>query len=137
MKTLIAVRGVANRGKSASIKEVYLLLKRAYPGAEFEDIFIGADITAIITINGLKVGVESQGDPNSRLFKSLPHFVRRGCQVIICATRTRGETVDLVNKYADRYSVSWLDKSSAPNEDAANRATALKILAMVQSSLGA
>ena len=140
MKTLIAVRGVANRGKSTSIKESYLLLKRAYPKANVEELFIGEDITIIITINGMKVGIESQGDPNSRLFKSLPHFVEMGCHVIICATRTSGKTVDLVNEFADRYTINWLDKSSVPNgheQEAANTVAARKILALAKSALDA
>ena len=37
------------------------------------------------------------GDPNGNLIKgSLARFVKEGCRVIICATRTSGETVDAV-----------------------------------------
>ena len=68
-RTIIAVRGVANQGKSASIKIVYSLLRELYPAAKIEELNIGVDITVVITIDGVKVGIESQGDPNSRLFQ--------------------------------------------------------------------
>jgi hypothetical protein len=44
------------------------------------------------------MGIESQGDPNSRIFKSLPFFVNKECDIILCACRNRGETVWEVEK---------------------------------------
>jgi hypothetical protein len=140
MNTIIAVKGVANRGKSASIKKVCELLKIAYPRADIQQIFIGIDITIIITIEGRKVGIESQGDPNSRLFDSLDRFVKVGCTVIICATRTYGRTVEAVNAQSGQYSIKWLDKQNEPAvhlQNAANDAVATKILHAVQSALAA
>ncbi|OGJ90451.1 MAG: hypothetical protein A2268_03005 [Candidatus Raymondbacteria bacterium RifOxyA12_full_50_37] len=130
MKILIAVRGVANRGKSASIKKAYQLLKSKYSGANFEEIIFKADIKIIITVKGVKVGIESQGDPSSRLFESLKYFVEVGCQVIICATRTRGETFDAVNALAGQYQIKWIDKPNEPNpeqQEAANDTVAHEI----------
>lgn len=137
MKTLIALRGTANQGKSASIKEAYLLLKQAYPNAIVEEIWISVDITIAITINGAKVGIESQGDPNSRLFPSLKHFAKIGCNVIICATRTRGGTVDFVDTLKKQYSIQWLNKSgtSPRGRAAANSATANDIFTRVKLAL--
>ena|SRR5690349_19652351 len=115
MKNLIVVRGVANTGKSESIKIAYQMFKTAYPRAKIQELFVGVDITIIITINGVKVGIESQGDPSSKLFRSLKHFVRTDCQLIICATRTRGGTVDAVNALSRKYEVNWIDKTRIPN----------------------
>ena len=44
------------------------------------------DVKAIMDINGHKVGIESQGDPNGRLKESLSDFVKAKCSIIICAT---------------------------------------------------
>ncbi len=140
MKTLIAVRGVANRGKSASIKNAYALLKAAHPSATVEEMFIGADITVVMTVSGVKVGIESQGDPNSRLFKSLDRFVNIGCKVIICATRTSGKTVHAVNALARQYEIKWLDKPNDPNaheQEAANATVAREIFTMAQAVIDA
>jgi len=139
-KTIIALRGVAKQGKSASIKMAYALLKDAYPNAQVEELYIGVDIAVVITINGVKVGIESQGDPNSRQFRSLDHFVSIGCKVIICATRSRGDTVDAVNALAGKYKIDWYPKSgasSASKQVAANRSVAQQILAAVRAAIDA
>jgi hypothetical protein len=91
----------------------------------------------------VKVGIESRGDPSSRLFKSLETFDKAGCKVILCATRTKGETVKAVEKLslASQYQIVWLYKSGTPNPedwDADNLAFAQqKILAAVRSAIGA
>jgi len=140
MRTIVAVRGVANLGKSASIKKTYQLLKSAYPNAIFDEIVVSTDITIIIAINGVKIGIESQGDPNRRLFSSLNRFVQAGCKVIVCATRSRGKTVEAVNDLANQYQITWFDKQNEPNahaQDAANDAMAKKIFKAVQSAINA
>lgn len=140
IKTIIAIRGVANQGKSASIKIAYSLLKGIYPAAKIEELYIGVDITVVMTIDGVKVGIESQGDPNSRLFQSLDHFVNIGCKVIVCATRSRGATVEAVNSLAGKYRVEWYPKqgmSSESKQAAANQSVAQQIVAAVQAAVDA
>jgi hypothetical protein len=139
-KTIIAGRGVANTGKSATIKIVYSLLKELYPTAIIEELHMGVDLTVVMTIDDLKVGMESQGDPNSRLFNSLDHFVKIGCKVIVCATRSRGATVEAVNSLAGDFLVEWFPKvsiSSASNHEAANRSDAQQIVAAVRAAIDA
>ena len=139
-KTIIAVRGVANKGKSRTIKIVYLLLKELYPTANIEELHIGVDITVVMTIEEVKVGIESQSDPDSRLFKNLKNFVKIGCKVIVCATRSRGATVEAVNSLAGDFRVEWFSKvsiSSASEHEAANRSDAQQIVAAVQAAIDA
>jgi hypothetical protein len=139
-KTIIAVCGVANKGKSRTIKIVYSLLKKVYPTAIVEEHHIGVDITVVMTIDDVKVGIESQGDPNSRLFKNLDRFVKIGCKVIICATRSRGATVEAVNSLAGEFRIEWFPKvsiSSASEHEAANRSDAQQIVAAVQAAIDA
>ena len=73
-KIVIVNKGHAAVGKSSSIKQVYEMLKTLYPSA-VTDIKKDGDITATIDINGVLVGIESQGDPNSRMFATLPDLV--------------------------------------------------------------
>jgi len=73
-----------------------------------------SDVRVVLTINGLKIGIES----GSRLVKeSLNLFVTMGCEVIICATRTSGATVDAVNALQG-FAAHWLEQreQSQPNE---------------------
>ncbi|MFH2033045.1 MAG: hypothetical protein ABIJ40_20830 [Bacteroidota bacterium] len=108
MKKLIALQGTANRGKTSSIKIVYGLIKKQWPKAIIDELNVKSDIKVVMTINGKKIGIESQGDPGSRLPESLDYFVQIGCDVIICATRTRGETVQAVKGLEDKYEICWL-----------------------------
>lgn len=136
--TVIAVRGSANRGKTTSIQLAYSLLRDLYPAAEVEELNIGSDITVVITINGVKVGIESRGDPNSRLFESLNHFVRIGCKVIVCSTRSRGSTVEAVKALDEKYHVEWYSKHAASSErgqTADNHSFAQQIAKAVQAAI--
>lgn len=112
MKILIALKGRANSGKSSTIKTAYGLLKERNPETLNEVFIDGVDIKVIMTIDGIKVGIESQGDPDSRLGESLKDFSIADCKVIVCATRTRGMTVNWVNQQSD-YTPEWLWQYSA------------------------
>src|SRR5580693_7524427 len=97
-KTVIAISGASNQGKSASIKEIVQRITLRFPSAFVDYKINTADVKAIIQIGHVKIGIESQGDPGSRLGASLQEFIKEGCDIIVCATRTRGETVELVNE---------------------------------------
>lgn len=140
-KKVIALRGVAKIGKSRTIKRVYDLLKSKYKSAtrEYEKIS-ATDVRVVLTINGAKIGIESQGDPGGRLEESLSLFVKVACTVIICATRTRGQTVDAVDKLQPSYEVVWLQqnvKSIASEQEASNDAMAKRILGDVEKAISA
>jgi hypothetical protein len=141
MKTLIALRGAGNRGKSTTLSALIELIKAAYPNAKVEETRYKIDVTVVITIGKDKVGVETQGDPNSRLERSLKTFTDIGCKVIVCACRSFGRTVEIVNEAASRgYQVKWVEKASLQDiakQAAANRACARELLAMVQTAIDA
>lgn len=71
-KTIIANWGHAAKGKSETIKQLTKLILENYSDAETKPIQVKyhGDIKVIITIGNCKIGVESQGDPNSRIFSS-------------------------------------------------------------------
>jgi hypothetical protein len=130
-RKVIAVYGASAVGKSTTIKKAYDLLKAKYKTAVIDEIFVGVDIKVVLTINGKKIGIESQGDPGSRLEDSLSLFVNSGCQIIICATRTRGQTVEAVEKLQPEYEVLWLKqerKLTAAEQQASNSAMAKRII---------
>ena len=117
MKKVIALRGCSNIGKSNTIKKSYELLSTKYPNAGKDHEISDVDIRVILTIHGVKVGIESQGDPGGRLAKSLRLFVNFGCKVIVCATRTRGQTVDAVNELESSYEILWIEQISVKISD--------------------
>ena len=114
-KIVIVNKGHAAVGKSSSIYKVYEKLKTLYPSA-VTDIKKDGDITATIDINGVLVGIESQGDPNSRMFVTLPGLVARGCQIIVCACRTSGATKQRVaDLRKDGFDIIWTTNPRNPN----------------------
>ena len=141
MKTILTLRGAGNRGKSTTLGMLIELIKTAYPSATFEEAKFKIDITIVITINGKKVGIETQGDPNSRLGASLQHFIKIGCTVIICASRSYGSTVDLVNAAAaSGYRVKWFEKTKSTNardQLAANREAAKEVFNAFRAAINA
>jgi len=92
-KLVIANRGSKEQGKTSSIREVFDILAAKYPANVYIDY---GDIMATIKIGDVLVGLESQGDPGSRIFDSLEKFVELGCDVIVCACRSYGDTTDAV-----------------------------------------
>jgi hypothetical protein len=135
---VIALRGVANQGKSSSIKQAFDLLKQKLSIDSISHEITGADIRAVLTIGNVKIGIESQGDPGSRLIESLKLFTSLGCQIIICATRTRGATVKAVQDLNPNYTITFINKigeNDVSKQSAANLATANQIVALVQNAL--
>ena len=113
MKKLVIVNwGSSEQGKSSSLKQVFARLSK-YPHL----IMINnGDIKAIVNIDGVKVGVESQGDPNSRMFASLDDFVNEGCDIIVCASRCWGATVDKVSSLKQYgYEILWTQNDRTEN----------------------
>jgi hypothetical protein len=123
-KTVIANKGLSEQGKSASIKLATQEILKKFNNAVYQaylvdikektitksDLNNKGDITVIIEIDGIKIGIESQGDPQSRIFLSLPFFVQNECDIIICACRNRGDTVWEVEKLHDNnnYDIIWV-----------------------------
>jgi Ni2+-binding GTPase involved in maturation of urease and hydrogenase len=135
MKTVIGLYGPANTGKSATLKKVYELLKAKHPNAPVTHEIINHDVRAIININGHRIGFESHGDPVSRIFTSISMFAREECDLIVCATRTRGRTVVAVESLKPQYSIKWIPKIREPDEaqhEQINKALATDILKQIQ-----
>ena len=114
MGNLFALYGRANCGKSETIRNIFDQLKMKYPTAQINQIYFGSDIKVIIKgIKGLSIGIESMGDPNSRLKQSLIDFENNGCDIIFCASRTRGMTVDWINSHSKKYTIDWTAQKHA------------------------
>ncbi len=119
-RNVVAVWGHAQQGKTGVIKRIARLIIRYYPEAEvlIGDIDAEGDIQLIIKIGKIKIGIESQGDPNSRLFESLPLFIEEECVLIICATRTSGATVNKVDELAGHgYQITWVTNHRSYEKD--------------------
>ena len=147
-KTIIAVYGRSNEGKSETIKKVFQILLNEFPSAKpsISPINVEGDILATIQLGKIKIGFESQGDPNSRIIteqtiEKLADLSKDstlgGCDIIICATRTEGKTVKTVDKVADSYGYNtiWISSFFSPKLDAGvlNNLAARNIIEIIKS----
>ena len=114
LRKAIALKGRRRIGKSQTIRTVDELLREKYPSARVgHERRTRVDLRVVLGINGVRIGIESNSDP-----KSLDLFVRLGCNVIICATRTTGKTVAAVTAlpgYEPGYEVAWLEQRAQSN----------------------
>jgi len=110
-KVIIANWGLADQGKSTSIKMVYHnLLDRGFQ--EQPEYHLGddsSDIRAVFKKEDVLIGIESQGDPGSRQGESLELFESLECKIIVVASRTKGETIENITRLRDQsgYQVIW------------------------------
>ena len=104
MKKVFALKGRRNVGKSQTIRTVDELLRAKYPDARVEH---ERRTGVVLSINGMKIGVES----GAGITSSFDLFVSLGCDVIICPSRTKGQTVNAVNALPG-YEVVWLEQRS-------------------------
>ena len=140
LRSLIALRGKPNMGKSQTVRTVVELLTTKHPDARIEhDQTTKVDERVVLTINDSKIGIESESDPSGRSIKeSLDLFEKLGCQVIICATRPSGASVEAVNALRG-FNIEWLEQreKSQPHEQVLRSlATARNIVEKVEALVG-
>ena len=99
MNTILAIKNSWDKGKTETLREFANLLLNAYPNYRAiypipTKVSTKVDFRLVIEVNGKIIGVESQGDPNINLQARLIDLVDNfHCDVILCSTRTKGETV--------------------------------------------
>jgi hypothetical protein len=144
MKTILSIWHTADKGKSETLREFGNLLLRTYPS--FRPIFpvvasvpLTGDFRLVVEIKGKIIGVESQGDPNTSLENRLIDLADNfKCDIILCSSRTRGDTVLAVdNLVATRgFQTIWTSTYQIANRTQhtlVNQLKAKHILDLLQS----
>ena len=115
MKKAIGLKGKSKMGKSQTLRTVDELLRLKYPGAVVEHEYrTRVELKVVLSINGVKIGIETTGENIQRINESFDLFVNLGCEVIICATRTKGKTMTAVDALPG-YEVVWLEQRAQSN----------------------
>jgi hypothetical protein len=131
MSDIFALQGRGDCGKSATLNTVFTMLRSKYPSAQVEDFFPESpDKKVIMTgVSGKKIGIESQGDPNSRLEQSLIDFDNADCDIIFCAARTSGMTVAWIRSHT-KYTPHFIPQLIVPEaqQSQSNNAMAHKLI---------
>lgn len=135
-KLVIANRGSKEQGKTSSIREVFNIFAARYSTKVYFDY---GDIMATIQIGDVLVGLESQGDPGSRIIDSLKKFVELGCDIIVCACRSYGDTTDAVYALAnDGYQVIFAQNDKSDDEAmqvSLNKKYASRVVEMIEERI--
>ena len=104
---LHVLQGAGNTGKTTTLNILIEELKKKYLSVVPTVLIQGpGDDQKVIfdNLNGHKVGIETRGDPKSRLPQSLKDFAQKKCDIIFCACRTKGTTVTAIQNFAKTYS---------------------------------
>lgn len=135
MKVILAVWNKAGKGKTQSIQEFAKALLNKYPTHSI--IYIkpqiipsnpSADFRLIVEINKQIIGIESQGDPNTKLDRRLNELVNvYNCDILICSTRTSGSTVKAVENTSKNFGYGIIRTSTYEVSGKTNQATANKL----------
>lgn len=142
-KTIIVLRGLARTGKTGSLRELarHLLARTRWqpvPGYS-STVPAHGDFRIVVQINGKIVAIESQGDPNSDFPRRLGELTTTiHADVIFCATRTSGETVNAVVHCQTHqgYDIIWsapYQLTNASQRGAANRIKARHLYQLVRA----
>ena len=110
MKTIISIFGTEDTGKTSVIKNIFYKLNQ---DNTFNNVDLAPnEVKAIGMYNNKLIGIESVGDPDSRQGKSLQEFVDKGCEIIICASRTKGETKENVDNIVKNHNYQLIRTSN-------------------------
>jgi len=102
-KIAIAFQGRPDSGKTETLKNLIANLISQKGAKLICEISRGSDKGVIIELNKVLIGIETQGDPNSNLEIRLDRLVGKKCNIIICATRTYGGTVNEFSSACSNY----------------------------------
>lgn len=114
-KIVIALYGCSNSGKTTTLKKVIDKLERKYKVNDAREKHSAAnDKLVIVDIDRVKVGISTGGDNGAIVKNCITNLFQKGCNIIVTATRSKGATVEVVEKFCktNNYKLDWVKKSS-------------------------
>ena len=124
MKHLYALQGAGGTGKSCTLRMLYTILLTKYEEStphDFVEYKEFNDFRVIIdNIKGLKIGIVTEGDPDSELSTDLTFCQSVGCDIIFCVchqndTVKNSTTVAAVKNLENSYTIHFIRKSAENN----------------------
>jgi hypothetical protein len=145
MKLIVAIWNSHSKGKTGTLRKVAELLYRQ-PGAkiQFEENFIapkGRDFTVVFKIARRMIGIESKGDPGTKIRIRLQRLLNFNCQIILCSTRMKGATAKAVSDLAkaNKFKIYWTstyepEPANHDEEDFLNRIKARHLVNLLKKT---
>jgi len=122
-KTILALWHAADKGKTETLRAFAIFLLQQYPQHQAvvpvpAVVPQSGDFRLVVRIKNKVVAVESQGDPNTDLQDRLEELVNQyEADIILCSTRTKGDTVDAVEHLCSTYGYDSIWTSTYQAED--------------------
>jgi hypothetical protein len=140
MKTIIALRGKHNSGKSETIRILYsLLLQNGYQQGKTNYRVGCKDFYSFFTKNRKIICITSSGDTYDIVHNQLKKFVDKGCYICVCACRLYDRnpkgTIAAILEF-NKYSLLFIPKLVSNNKHTwtvTNRKDARSLLALVEN----
>ncbi len=133
MKKIIALYRRAETGKTSTLN---LLIELLDKNKKVEEIRLTEDRRVSISYGNKKIAVTTWGDNGFELKENIKYFENEDCDILVTATRTRGETTEILNDYAKEINteIIWIEKNlSASLEELINQTQAKDIKAVIDS----
>lgn len=134
-RQVIALSGIRDCGKTTTIRLAYRILQQEGEVVQPPNARAKKETTAILKIDGVKVGFTSIGDIHQVLDRNLTRLVEAGCTVIVCAAHTYGGTVEAVEHLAPPFEIDWIEKERDADHDEANQRIADEIVAKIREAV--
>ena len=132
MKTIIVLYRRANTGKTTTLNYLIGLLDKS----KEEMQSLTKDRRVTISYGNKSIAVTTQGDNKYEIEENIKFFEKEDCDILITATRSRGQTTDAIYKYHKEINVKiiWIEKNlSVILEDSINQMQAKDIQATIDT----
>ncbi|ERI84634.1 hypothetical protein HQ45_03390 [Porphyromonas crevioricanis] len=133
MKKIIALYRCAKTGKTSTLN---LLIEFLDKNKKVEENHLTEDRRVSIFYGNKKIAITTWGDNGFELKENIKYFEEEDCDILVTATRTRGETTEILNDYAKEINtkIVWIEKNiSASLEELINQTQAKDIQAVIDS----
>ena len=133
MKKIIALYRRAETGKTSTLN---LLIELLDKNKKVEEERLIEDRRVSISYGSKKIAVTTWGDNGFELKENINYFEKENCDILVTATRTRGETTEILTDYAKEIDteIIWIEKNiSKKLEDLINQIQAKDINAIIDT----
>ncbi len=133
MKKIIALYRRAETGKTSTLN---LLIELLDKNKKVEEERLIEDRRVSISYGSKKIAVTTWGDNGFELKENIKFFEKENCDILVTATRTRGETTEILTDYAKEIDteIIWIEKNiSKKLEDLINQIQAKDINAIIDT----
>lgn len=128
MSTMIILQGVSNAGKTTTLRKLAKLLTKQYPNFKLiEGTLEEYDFVIKIEANNKVIGIVSMGD-NSDLINKLKLIYDKcdDIDLLYGASRTKGETVKIINNLAKEKNANIIWTSTYRNKQNSEELNSIK-----------